>query len=264
VDAVLVVDDGSTDDTKEVAREAGAVVVSHETNTGKGRAVKTALSCAVQKNFDTLVLLDGDGQHNPNEIPLLIEPLRNDSADFVIGFRQLKQMPVYRRIGRSVLDHTTGLGNSVTDSQSGFRALNRKTIDVFQRTLAKEDFAIESEMLRRAHDEHLRLVEVKINSKYGHLNTSTKNPVSHGFSVLGSVIYLIAEKRPLLYIGLPGLALILVGFFFGLLLLQQYNQTDYFSLPFTMLAGFFIVLGVLGVFIGLVLNVISRVFQKVK
>jgi glycosyltransferase involved in cell wall biosynthesis len=264
VNAVLVVDDGSTDDTKEVAQEAGALVVSHDTNTGKGRAVKTALSYAVQKNFDALVLLDGDGQHNPNEIPLLIEPLRNDSADFVIGFRQSKQMPVYRRIGRSVLDHTTGLGNSVTDSQSGFRALNRKTIDVFQRTLAKDDFAIESEMLRRAHDEHLRLTEVKINSKYGHLNTSTKNPVSHGVSVLGSVISLIAEKQPLLYIGLPGLALILVGFFFGLLLLQQYNQTDYFSIPYTMLAGFFIVLGVLGVFIGLVLNVISRVFQKVK
>jgi glycosyltransferase involved in cell wall biosynthesis len=86
-----VVDDGSTDDTKEV---------SQETNTGKGRAVRTALGYAVDHNFDVLVLLDGDGQHNPNEIPLLIEPLTNDTADFVIGFR----------------------------------ALNRKTIDLFQRT----------------------------------------------------------------------------------------------------------------------------------
>ena len=113
------------------------------------------------------MLLDGDGQHNPNEIPLLIEPIANDSADFVIGFRQLKQMPVYRRIGRSVLDHTTGLGNSVTDSQSGFRALNRKTIDVFQRTLAKDDFAIQSSRrccVELAHDEQLRLAEVTINS----------------------------------------------------------------------------------------------------
>jgi glycosyltransferase involved in cell wall biosynthesis len=135
VDAVLVVDDWSTDDTKEVVHEAGAVVVSHETNTGKGRAVKTALSYAVQKKFDALVLLDGDGQHNPNEIPLLIEPIEKDAADFVIGFRTIE------------VNHTTGLGNSVTDSQSGFRALNRKTIDVFARTLAKDDFAIESEML---------------------------------------------------------------------------------------------------------------------
>jgi glycosyltransferase involved in cell wall biosynthesis len=63
VDAVLVVDDGSTDDTREVSQEA---------NTGKGRAVRTALGYAVAHNFDTLVLLDGDGQHNPNEIPVLI------------------------------------------------------------------------------------------------------------------------------------------------------------------------------------------------
>jgi glycosyltransferase involved in cell wall biosynthesis len=69
VDAVLIVDDGSTDDTAEVAQEAGALVVSHETNTGKGRAVKTALEYAVDNQFDALVLLDGDGQHNPNEIP---------------------------------------------------------------------------------------------------------------------------------------------------------------------------------------------------
>ena len=86
----------------------------------------------------------------------------------------------------------------------------------------------------------------------------------HGISVLGSIISLIAEKRPLVYIGLPVLAFILVGFFFELVLLQQYNLTDYFSIPFTMLAGFFIVIGVLEIFIGLVLNVIPRVLQKVK
>jgi hypothetical protein len=183
-----------------------------------------------RKKINALVLLDGDGQHNPREIPLLIEPLKNDTADFVIGFR----------------------------------ALNRKTIDVFTQTLKEDDFAIESEMLRTAHDLQLRLADVKINSKYGNFDTSSKNLVSHGFSVLGSVIYLIAEKRPLVYIGLPGLVLMLIGFFFALLLLQQYNQTGYFSIPFTMLAGFFIVIGVLGIFIGLVLNVISRVLQKVK
>jgi glycosyltransferase involved in cell wall biosynthesis len=70
VDEVLVVDDGSTDDTVETAREAGATVVAHENNKGKGRAVKNALRYALEHDFDTLVLLDGDGQHDPNEIPL--------------------------------------------------------------------------------------------------------------------------------------------------------------------------------------------------
>ena len=104
VDEVLVVDDGSTDDTVEVATAAGAAVVSHEVNKGKGRAVKTSLRYAVEHGFDVLVLLDGDGQHNPDEIPQLIEPISNDAADLVIGFRSLGQMPFYRRFGRVVLE----------------------------------------------------------------------------------------------------------------------------------------------------------------
>jgi len=97
VDEVLVVDDGSTDDTVEVATAAGAVVVSHEVNKGKGAAIKTALKyAATEGEFDALVLLDGDGQHDPNQIPLLIHLLQDDTADVVIGFRNLNQMPRYR------------------------------------------------------------------------------------------------------------------------------------------------------------------------
>ena len=122
VDEVLVVDDGSIDDTVEVAEAAGATVVAHEENNGKGRAVKNALRYAVEHDFDALVLLDGDGQHDPNEIPQLLVPLTKDAADIVIGFRSFDQMPAYRRIGRTVLDHATG--GPVRDYQCGFRALN--------------------------------------------------------------------------------------------------------------------------------------------
>ncbi|MEA1870526.1 MAG: glycosyltransferase family 2 protein, partial [Euryarchaeota archaeon] len=99
VDEVLVVDDGSTDDTVEVAEAAGAVVVSHGVNRGKGRAVKTSPGYAAEHGFDALVLLDGDGQHDPGEIPGLLEPISNDDADLVIGFRAFGQMPFYRRFG---------------------------------------------------------------------------------------------------------------------------------------------------------------------
>jgi glycosyltransferase involved in cell wall biosynthesis len=260
VDVVLVVDDGSTDDTVEVATAAGAAVVSHGVNKGKGRAVKTSLRYAVEHGFDALVLLDGDGQHNPDEIPQLIEPIANDAADLVIGFRSFSQMPFYRRFGRVVLDYVTGAGGVVTDSQCGFRALNRKAIELMEGKLNKDDFSIESEMVRAANDRSLslRTTEVQILCRYGDFDTSTKNPVSHGVGVLNSVIGLIAEKRPLLYIGGPGLVLIMIGFFFGLRLLQLYNQEAYFSMPFTMLAGFFIIVGTLAVFMGLVLNAILR------
>jgi glycosyltransferase involved in cell wall biosynthesis len=117
VDEVLVVDDGSTDDTAAVAKAAGAVVVAHEENTGKGRAVKNALRYAVEHGFDALVLLDGDGQHDPNEIPQLLVPLTNDAADIGIGFRSFGQMPAYRRVGRAVLDHATGGPGHVSEGQ---------------------------------------------------------------------------------------------------------------------------------------------------
>jgi len=263
VDEVLVIDDGSRDGTAAVATAAGATVISHERNKGKGAAVKTALTYAAANRFDALVLLDGDGQHDPDQIPQLLQPIRDGTGDIVIGSRELTQMPRYRRVGRLVLDYTTAAGRLTKDSQSGFRALSRKAIEVLQANhLQANGFAIESEMILAARDEHLRIAEVPITCAYDVKKPSTKNPVSHGVGVLGTIIHAIAEGRPLLYIGFPGVVLIIIGFYFGLTLLRQYNKAGYFSLPFTLLSGFFIILGVLGMFIGLVLNVISRLVKE--
>ena len=119
------------------------------------------------------MLLDGDGQHDPNEIPQLLVPLIKDTADLVIGFRSFGQMPAYRRIGRTVLDHATG--GPVRDSQCGFRALNRKAIELLSGTLVKDDFAVESEMTRIANDHDLRFADVEINCKKTFLSESFKN-----------------------------------------------------------------------------------------
>ncbi len=91
VDEVLVIDDGSSDGTA-----AGASVIRHEQNKGKGAAVKTALHYAAANDFDALVLLDGDGQHDPAQIPWLLQPIPDGTADIVIGSRELTQMPRLR------------------------------------------------------------------------------------------------------------------------------------------------------------------------
>ena len=159
-----------------------------------------------------------------------------------------------------MLDHATG--GPVRDSQCGFRALNRRAIELLADTLVKDDFAVESEMTGIANDHDLRFADVEINCKYGDFKTSTKNPVSHGVGVLNSVIGLIAEKRPLLYIGFPGFIMCVIGVFFGILLLRVYNQTGAFSLPYAMLVSIFMILGAIGLFMGLTLNVIARLRVK--
>jgi len=142
VDHVIVVDDGSTDHTAEIAEIAGAEVIKHPQNRGKGAALKTGFEAV--KDADIIVTIDGDGQHNPREIPLLVKPIADGQTDMVNGSRYLDKKsngtPAYRRIGQTVLDKTTNInsGLKITDSQSGFRAFAAFTVPAFR--FSKADF----------------------------------------------------------------------------------------------------------------------------
>src|SRR5205823_2420538 len=121
---VIVVDDGSTDDTAETAALAGAHVIQHARNLGKGFAIRTAWLYAREQGPQAFVLLDGDHQHNPGDIPRLVEPILSESADVVLGVRWGKTsgMPPYRRMGKRLLDYASAAGvknGTLTDSQSG-------------------------------------------------------------------------------------------------------------------------------------------------
>lgn len=258
VDEILVIDDGCTDNTAKVARDAGATVVAHGSQMGKGRGIKSAIWYAVEHNYDCLVFMDGDGQHRPDEIPNLIEPILSGTADFVIGFRGFDQMPAYRRFGRALLDVATSNGSSITDSQCGFRALSKKTVESMLTSLRRDDFSTESEMLQIAQKNNLRIEEAPINCKYGDFDTSTMNPVSHGLEVLGSIFWFSVEKRPFLRMGLPGLGAMFVGVFLLLQFLQEFNATSLFSVGKCMFALLFLIPGAVALVMGLILTLISR------
>ena len=266
VDEVLVVDDGSTDDTAKIAKEAGATVISHKLNMGKSGGIKTGFKYALAKGFDYVVTIDGDGQHNPAEIPTVLENVTNNGHDISIGFRSgtSTEMPKWRRVGKRILDYTTSAGNGgfVTDSQCGFRAFNKKAVNGLASRLNGDAFSVESEQLIKAHELGLNVVNTRVSCKYNNLDTSTKNPASHAFSVLGYVIWLVAEKRPLLFIGVPGFVLILLGLFFGILTLQYYNQTHVFLIPYAIMVSIFLIIGALGMFMGLVLNTLPRILKR--
>ena len=267
VDEVLVIDDGSIDDTARIASEAGAKVIKHKENKGKAFGIKNAFKYALENDFDVIVTLDGDGQHNADEIPDLLKPIINNEADMAIGFRfgMLTEMPFWRKIGKRILDYATGIrAKIVTDSQCGFRAFNKKSIEAFINRLRGNGFSVESEQLVVAKDLDLEIAQVKISCKYKNLKTSKKNPFSHGPSVLRYILWLIAERRPLLFIGVPGMALILVGLFFGMKTLRFYTATNVFLISYALLFVLFLIVGTLAVLMSLLLNILPHIIQRAR
>lgn len=122
VDQVVVIDDGSTDTTADMARKAGATVIRHPTNRGKGAAMKTA---AKNVDADIIVFIDGDGQHNPSDLPRLLEPILQSNADFVIGSRYLKKskisyVPFLRKAANTIASLIISLVISVLQPIAGF------------------------------------------------------------------------------------------------------------------------------------------------
>ena len=269
VNEVLVIDDGSVDETTKIAREAGATVIVHNKNCGKGVAIKTGFQYALQKNYDYVVTIDGDGQHNPAEISAVLGNLMNNGHDISLGFRQkdATEMPGWRKIGKKVLDYATSFGNGgyVTDSQCGFRAFNKKAIQSITPRLNSDAFCIESEQLIRAHELGLEITETNVSCRYKDLkNTSTKDPASHGFSVLRYIIWLVAERRPLLFIGVPGFILVILGLLLGILTLQSYNISGVFPISHALLCSVFLIIGALAMFMGLMLNVLPHIINKTR
>jgi len=266
VDNILVIDDGSIDDTADVARAAGATVISHRMNYGKSRAIKTGFKYALNQGFDYVVTIDGDGQHNPDEIPSVLGNLMNNGHDISIGLRSGNgtEMPFWRKIGKRALDYATSFGNGghVTDSQCGFRAFNKKAVKIITPRLNGGDFTIESEQLIRAHELGLGVSHTNVTCKYKNLDTSAKNPASHGFSVLSYIIWLVAERRPLLFISVPGFIMVILGLLLGIRTLQYYNQAHVFLISYAVLVSIFLIIGVLAVFMGLMLNVLPRIIKQ--
>jgi glycosyltransferase involved in cell wall biosynthesis len=258
VDEVIVVDDGSTDNTARVAELAGATVIRHAENRGKGAAIQSILTEAKKRNPDTLVLLDADAQHNPNEIPILIKPI-SEGFDLVIGSREAQndKTPRYRRIGKKVISRSTRLASkaNIFDSESGFRALSPKAINELE--LKENGFAIESEMITRAAEKNLKITEVPISNIYT-MDGSTLNPIRHGIDVLSRIIVMISQRRPLFFFGLAGGILLAAGLVIGFKVLHIATTTGQLAVGSTILTTLFIIAGMLSIFTGIILNALTR------
>ena len=261
---VVVVDDGSTDDTAEIAALAGAHIIQHARNLGKGTAIRSAWLFARERHPEVLVLLDGDHQHDPKDIPRIVEPILTGEADVVLGVRWGKTsgMPLYRRIGKRTLDYATAAATKngmLTDSQCGFRVFSSRALSVIEPT--DHGLSIESQMLLEAQERNLRIQEVNIDVRYD-IEGSTVAPGKHGTSVLGRIVTLVSEKRPLFVFGVSGAALLLIAAALGVFLLQIYYATRAFAIGYAFIVVLFGIVGIISIFMGITLNALKRIATK--
>ena len=247
-DQVVVCDDGSTDDTYEIADAAGAHVIRHDVNIGKGEALRTLFKFAIHSKNDIIVTIDGDGQFLPEEIPKLVSDIEEKKSDIVIGYRfdDATDMPNYRRFGNKMLDKMANMVTelSVSDTQSGYRAYSKDVIEKLNFNI--KGFGADVEILIDAANKGFRISEQKVTVIYNTgSDTSTKNPISHAGEVVTTILERIAIKSPLKYLGIPGIVAIVLGIYFALDVFITYNNTGYFSLPFTLIGATFLVLGLI-------------------
>ncbi len=265
VDKILVYDDGSSDKTALLAEEAGALVIRNKKNMGKGVAFRSLFEHARKLGADVMVTIDGDGQFLPEEIPKLLGPVLENKADIVIGYRfdDNSEMPNYRKIGNKVLDKMTNMASELPfrDTQSGFRSYSKKAIELINP--ATDGFGVDSEILIDASKKGLKITEEKITVLYDTGGkTSTKNPVSHSTGVVVSLVELVSMKRPLRYLGIPGLILILIGIIYSVTVISIFNETRYFSIPSTLLALGSLIIGIMLLMMSVVLYSIMRAVKR--
>lgn len=262
---VVVVDDGSTDQTGRFGLSSGAEVIRLDENQGKGAAINAGFARARELRADVVVTIDADSQHDASEIPSLITPVIENRADVVIGSRFLgrpTEIPRWRRLGQHALTLATNTasGTSSTDSQSGFRAYSPRAI----RTLHFESggLGMESEMQFAVGNLNLRLLEVPITARY--FDSSKRNPVLHGVQVVETILHHVIRRRPLAFLGPPGLGLICVGVAVGLSVASTVRNGHEVPVGSVVLCSTLLVVGLLLGITGIILNSLEYVLQRMR
>ena len=258
---VIVVDDGSTDDTASIAQAAGAELLQNHTNLGKAAALSKgfvrARKLAVRPGSPVKVVavLDGDGQHQPAELPLLAAPILAGNADLVVGSRFLgvkSHIPRWRIFGQQALTLATNIGSGfrLTDSQSGFRAFSIQALQALD--FEADGFSVESEMQFLAQEKGFRVVEVPIHAIYA--EPAKRNPIHHGLTVVEGILKLVGQYRPMFYFGVPGVTLFLFGVGWGGLVVERFSETGHLAVGYAMICLLLSIMGMILISTGFTLH----------
>lgn len=195
---VLVINDGSADRTEEVAKAAGATVVTLLQNLGIGGAVQTGYIHAARQGYDVAVQVDADGQHKAEELEKILTPISLDQADMVVGSRFVDQSgyqsTATRRLGILLLSSIVSLfaRQRIRDVTSGFRAVNRKGIELFAKEYATDYPEVDSLILARKHG--LRLQEVAVEMEARQAGTSSITALKSAYYMIKVTLSVIMRS----------------------------------------------------------------------
>ena len=266
-DEVIVCNDGSTDNTAKLALQEGATVINHPKNYGYGKTIRTLFQKALERNADVIVTMDSDGQHDPEQIPTIIEPILRNGFDIVIGSRFIDnkasvQIPFYRSFGIKTITKFAKYASykNLTDAQSGFRGYSRHAIQMMN--LVEEGMQVSTEILLRAGSNKLTITEVPVTISYDVENSSTHNFLSHGIGVLFSIIQFISLRHPLLFYGVPGVGLVAVSGYFAYNALELFSETRFISINMILLSITATIIGIILLTTGSILFTISLLLTK--
>jgi len=259
---VSVIDDGSSDRTVQVAREAGARVISHGKNMGYGAALKSALAAARKMDASAFVFMDADGQHDADEIPVVAAPVLEGKAEVCQGSRFLGKFvsaPVGRREGVAFINKLTSAhnGKKEVDAQCGFRAVSKKAAGKL--SVGADGYAGCAELVSSAQHAGLRVAEVPVHVRYF---SERNNPFQQGAGLVDYVAGQVIRKNPLALFAGMGAVMLAVSALLGMFVVDTFYARHELATGSAFLTVFFGIAGMIMVLIGINLYTLKKMLDK--
>ncbi len=263
VDEVLVINDGSTDGTKDIALAHGAIVVDNIVNRGLGPTIRRGYTETLNRGADIVVQLDADGQYLPREIPLLVQPILDNRADLVLGSRLENlqyRMPRIKKLGNIMFSWLIRslAGADVRDAQTGFRATRREALEM---SMPENRYTYTQEVILRIAKNGWRIKSVPVTFKERTSGESRliSHPFHYAFSSLIIITRTMRDYHPFAFFGLPGTLLIIMGLILGMAIVYKFAIAGFIGhTPAVVLTALMIILGAQLIFTGLIADMLRR------